>query len=174
MNLLEKKSEIVVSKMNDIVTDTNTDIVKDSRKMHYTLYGDIAMVIDNNMPLIDELADRISTHLAEKAYFKDVKKYEAESSFIEKYIKNSNLKLYEFQKKSELKTDTIVYGTKMLIKGAAFAASNALSFIDKTKVKKYIWQLCCMYANIITNNNIKSNVALYAYMKCVYNSLYEN
>ena len=60
----------------------------EAKKRGITIYGSIAQYLEDNRENIDELSRKISYYMTNKKDLELLKKYEAESSLFEKFIKN--------------------------------------------------------------------------------------
>ena len=140
----------VQKKVQENVILSNNELVVESKQYGATIYGNMTVFLENQSDAIDELAEKVGTHLAYKKGIELTQEYEKNSTFFEKYIHNDPLKLKKFEEERKMKSEMIIGGTQIIIKGGVYITKKIFTYLDKKHMTESVWNLCMVYANTIT------------------------
>lgn len=154
--------------IRELVVKSNGQLVDSLIENHSTIYGNIALSIEQNRAGIDQAVEHIAGYFAANKALEITKEYEETRSFTEKWIKNDPIKQKQMEMKRELSTETTSTAIQLVLKGGVYVVKKVLAHIDNMERKKLLWGLCLRYANDIVDGNIAANKSLAAMMLHIY------
>ena len=164
--------------MNDLrktvstkLTSLNNESVVAAKNKGYTIFGDIAIAIENNDTMIKNCTDALSAYIANNANYKLLKRYEEESSLYEKYISNNSNRLANLRNNQEFNNYLILKGIRFMTKLGTYFVKKGLDHYDNLKMKETVWKLSVVYANAITGENYIKYPSVDVYLSHLSNQL---
>lgn len=165
--------------MNDLrktvstkLTSLNNESVVAAKNKGYTIFGDIAIAIENNDTMIKNCTDALSAYIANNANYKLLKRYEEESSLYEKYISNNSNRLANLRNNQEFNNYLILKGIRFMTKLGTYFVKKGLDHYDNLKMKETVWKLSVVYANAITGENYIKYPSVDVYLSHLSNQLF--
>lgn len=167
--------------MNDLIirktvstklTSLNNESVVAAKNKGYTIFGDIAIAIENNDTMIKNCTDALSAYIANNANYKLLKRYEEESSLYEKYISNNSNRLANLRNNQEFNNYLILKGIRFMTKLGTYFVKKGLDHYDNLKMKETVWKLSVVYANAITGENYIKYPSVDVYLSHLSNQLF--
>lgn len=167
--------------MNDLIiretvstklTSLNNESVVAAKNKGYTIFGDIAIAIENNDTMIKNCTDALSAYIANNANYKLLKRYEEESSLYEKYISNNSNRLANLRNNQEFNNYLISNGIRFATNLITYFVKKGLDHYDNLKMKETVWKLSVVYANAITGENYIKYPSVDVYLSHLSNQLF--
>ena len=165
--------------MNDLrktvstkLTSLNNESVVAAKNKGYTIFGDIAIAIENNDTMIKNCTDALSAYIANNANYKLLKRYEEESSLYEKYISNNSNRLANLRNNQEFNNYLISNGIRFATNRITYFVKKGLDHYDNLKMKETVWKLSVVYANAITGENYIKYPSVDVYLSHLSNQLF--
>ena len=154
------------------VFDADTELMSIARSKGYSIYGDVAIAIEQNKTVINEFADSASAYLASRKAVKTTLAYEQQCNWMEKYFKDNSLKKknMEIQREGEIAFTTGV--SQLALKGATYLIQTGLAKMDRKVAKESIWNFVYQYADAITHGPIEQDREITRRLWAIYKNLF--
>lgn len=154
------------------ILTTNTNEVKRAKTEGYTILGDIAIAIEKNNTMLQDCTNAFSKYIASNINYREIKRYEENSNFWEKYVRNDSFKLQQLESKQEFINFVVANGLNFAVTGTKYAIVKSLDYFDAKKMKETLWTLSKKYANLVTKGNWGKYPSVSTYLRHLSNELF--
>ena len=165
--------------MNEISTVVKNCVVASNMessqiaKTHgYTVYGDIACVMEKNRDYFAEYSDAFAKYVAYKKNYRADEKFIQKQNFIEKYIMPDQNKLKAREDIGSARNTLIIEGIQLASQGLFNVIVKTLDVVDNKKMKETIWKIAQAFAFDICKGSEKLSSAVVSYLSYISGQLF--
>lgn len=128
------------------LADVNTTYISDSAGLGKTMFGTLALALEENQDNIDVLAQNVGGWLAESRARKITRDFEKNSTWWEKYIWNDPAKVAKMERKRDRESEIFNFLGQIGVQLFSQGTKAILARADQNAIRKYIWKICASFA----------------------------